>query len=224
MSLKIKTLIAGALLSLTAAGAHAQYYEIANQLPSLLSPALSGSMKYKGFVQAGYVKGLGAYNADILSFSTSQGFQYASWFYMGVGLGADILFSHKDDNWGDNWANNDPYYNHGSTSTGVMIPIFTDFRFNIGSMDKPSFFFDVKIGCSFLVGKDYIEIGDGYLTNSEYFYLRPTLGVRIPTNSDNPKQAFSIGVSYQLLTSDYWNHYNKDVTLNALGASIAYEW
>ncbi|MDE5808403.1 MAG: hypothetical protein K2H76_09820, partial [Muribaculaceae bacterium] len=63
--------------------ASAQYYEIANQLPSLISPALSGSGRYKGFVDAGYTKTLGEYNADFLEFSTSQGYQYNSWFYMG---------------------------------------------------------------------------------------------------------------------------------------------
>ena len=82
------------LLSAGATAAQAQYYEIANQLPSLLQPALSGSMRYKGFVEAGYVKGIGNYNADFLGFSTSQGFQYSSWFFMGVGIGADVLFSH----------------------------------------------------------------------------------------------------------------------------------
>ena len=184
------------LLSAGATAAQAQYYEIANQLPSLLQPALSGSMRYKGFVEAGYVKGIGNYNADFLGFSTSQGFQYSSWFFMGVGIGADVLFSHTSDSWGQDWDDWD--------SPGVMIPLFTDFRFNIGGQKGASFFIDLKVGCSFLIGKDYIRINDGYLTNQEYFYLRPSLGVRIPTNSQNPKQAFNIGVQYQLLTSDYW--------------------
>lgn len=204
--------------------ASAQYYEIANRIPSLVQPAISGSMRYKGFVDLGYSKTLGNYNADFLEVSTSQGFQYTSWFYMGVGIGADVLFAHKNDNWGDGWE--DPSYgkDHGSMTTAVMLPLFTDFRFNIGGNKGASFFIDLKLGCSFLLSNKYISIGDGYLTNQEYFYLRPSLGIRIPTNSKNPKQAFDLGVSYKLLTSNYWNSRSRDITLNSLGVTVAYEW
>ena len=204
--------------------ASAQYYEIANRIPSLIQPAISGSLRYKGFVDLGYSKTLGNYNADFLEVSTSQGFQYTSWFYMGVGIGADVLFAHKNDNWGDGWE--DPSYgkDHGSMTTAVMLPLFTDFRFNIGGNKGASFFIDLKLGCSFLLSNKYISIGDGYLTNQEYFYLRPSLGIRIPTNSKNPKQAFDLGVSYKLLTSNYWNSRSRDITLNSLGVTVAYEW
>lgn len=204
--------------------ASSQYYEIANRIPSLIQPAISGSMRYKGFVDLGYSKTLGNYNADFLEVSTSQGFQYTSWFYMGVGIGADVLFAHKNDNWGDGWE--DPSYgkDHGSMTTAVMLPLFTDFRFNIGGNKGASFFIDLKLGCSFLLSNKYISIGDGYLTNQEYFYLRPSLGIRIPTNSKNPKQAFDLGVSYKLLTSNYWNSRSRDITLNSLGVTVAYEW
>lgn len=212
------------LASLFSATGSAQLYEIANRLPSLISPALSGSLNYKGFVEAGYNKTLGNYSADFLEISTSQGFRYSSWFYMGVGMGADILFSHKNDNWG-NW-NGDGGFNtnHSSTTTAVMLPLFTDFRFNIGGDKGASFFVDLKVGCSFLLSNKYISIGDGYLTNQEYFYLRPSLGIRVPTNSKNPKQAIDIALNYKLLTSNYWNSWSRNITLNGLGASIAFEW
>ena len=224
--MKIKTYIYGLALMLvvifSSQTASAQYYEIANRIPSLIQPAISGSMRYKGFVDLGYSKTLGNYNADFLEVSTSQGFQYTSWFYMGVGIGADVLFAHKNDNWGDGWE--DPSYgkDHGSMTTAVMLPLFTDFRFNIGGNKGASFFIDLKLGCSFLLSNKYISIGDGYLTNQEYFYLR--LGIRIPTNSKNPKQAFDLGVSYKLLTSNYWNSRSRDITLNSLGVTVAYEW
>lgn len=206
--------------------AEAQYYEIANRLPGLISPALSGSFNYKGFIDAGYSRTLGNYDADFLEFSTSQGFKYADWFYMGVGIGVDVLFAHQNDTWG-NWDQSRPGdfdFDHKTTKTAAMLPLFTDFRFNIGGSQSVSFFIDLKIGCSFLLSNQYIAIGDGYLTNQEYFYLHPSLGLRIPTNSKNPKQAIDIGVSYKLLTSNYWSNWNRDVTLNALGATVAFEW
>ncbi|MBO4965634.1 MAG: hypothetical protein J6C81_05145 [Muribaculaceae bacterium] len=227
---RIKLIIwfTGAIMAIAAlipAKASAQYYEIANQIPNLLSPMLSGSMNYRGTVEASYLKGVGDNQADFLDFSTVQGFQYKSWFFMGVGLGVDVMFSHPNDNWGEDW-NNGSYLEHGITTTSVMIPLFTDFRFNIGNKfnSKPSFFIDLRLGATFLVGKDYVKINDGYLTNSEAFYLRPTMGVRIPVNKEKPKQAVNLGVSYQLITSDYWNGWNNDVTLNSLGVTASFEW
>lgn len=216
--------IFGAALS-----AEAQYYDIATQLPNVLSPILSGSGRYKGFAEARFLKGIGANQADILDFSTSQGYQYNNWFYMGAGLGVDILFAHQDSNWGNGWQggyydNIDP--NRSSTTTGVMIPLFTDFRFTIPAKNasSPSFFADLRLGASFLIGRDYIRINNGYLTNNEYFYLSPTIGVRIPVNKEKPRQAVNIGLSYQLLTSNYWTGYSNSVTLNSLGLSASFEW
>lgn len=217
-------IIAIILSMLSSLSASAQYYEIANRIPSLIQPALSGSGQYKGFIEAGYSKTLGNYDADFLELSTSQGFQYNSWFYMGVGLGVDVLFSHKNDDWGSDWENPSYGSDRGLTTTAAMIPLFTDFRFNIGGNSGASFFIDMKVGCSFLLGNKYISIGDGYLTNQEYFYLRPSIGMRIPTNSRNPKQAVDIGINYRLLTSNYWNSWSRNITLNSIGVSLAFEW
>lgn len=226
--MKIDSVIKGVILLAASAigtsSASAQYYEIANQIPKLISPALSGSFNYKGFIDAGYSKTFGSYDADFLEFSTSQGFQYASWFYMGVGLGVDVLFAHKSENWGE-WSSYSGFNKeHTSTAKAAMMPLFTDFRFNLGNPGGANFFIDLKLGCSFLLSDKYIEIGNGYLTNQEYFYLRPSIGIRIPTNSKNPKQAVDIGVTYKLLTSNYWNSWNRSITLNSLGASVAFEW
>ncbi len=221
----IKMAFAALAMIFTTAQANAQYYEIANQIPRLISPALSGSFNYKGFLEAGYSKTFGSYDADFLEISTSQGFRYADWFYMGVGIGVDVLFAHKNEHWGE-WG--DSYsgfdHNHSSTTSAAMLPIFSDFRFNIGGADSASFFIDLKIGCSFLLSRDYIEIGGGYLTNQQYFYLRPAVGIRIPTNANNPKQAVNLGVTYKLLTSNYWSSWERNITLNSLGAMISYEW
>ncbi|MBD5236919.1 MAG: hypothetical protein HDS62_05190 [Bacteroidales bacterium] len=205
--------------------ARSQIYEIVNQIPSLLSPALSGSGSYKGSLEAGWSKTLGNKNADFLEISTSQGYQYNSWFYMGAGMGADILFAHQNDDWGESWTPDYPSFAaHSSTKTAVMLPIFTDFKATFGAPDKVGFYIDLRIGCSFLLSDKYIEIGDGYLTNREYFYLRPSLGFRIPTSTNHPKQAIDVGVSYKLLTSNYWNSYSRSTTLNSLGVTVAYEW
>lgn len=214
---KILGCAALAAVSLLASqGASAQIYEIANQIPQLLQPALSGSASYKGFVEASYVQGVGNDKVNSLELTTTQGFNYSNWFFMGVGAGANVAFSrHWDDILGG--------YPSRETSTYTIVPLYTDFRFNIGNTSAPSFFVDMRVGCAFLVGSDEMELANGYVTNKEYFYFRPTIGVRIPASSKSPKQAINIGLSYQLLTARM-GYYDRNITLNGLGAGISFEW
>ena len=101
---KIFALAVAAVLAVgMAVPARAQYYEIANQLSGLISPALSGSMQYRGFVEASGLAGMGKNRANFLGVSTSQGFQYSSWFFMGVGMGIDVAMANQDDRYGE-WA------------------------------------------------------------------------------------------------------------------------
>lgn len=212
-----------AALAASSIPAAAQYYSIANQVANVLQAPLNGSGRYKGFADISYVKGLGNIEADFLEFSTSQGYQYNSWFYMGVGLGASVVFSHPDNNVDPGYWNQPQWAERPSRTTGVMIPLFTDFRFTPWG-NTFGLYIDLRVGCSFLVGKDYLRINRGYLTNQEYFYLRPSLGFKIPVNKENPKQALDFGVTYQLLTSNYWSGYYSDQAINGVGFTLSYEW
>lgn len=191
-------------------------------------PGISGSGNYKGFVEVNYAHTLAGYNGDFIGVTTSQGYQYSTWFFIGAGLGFDYLFAHKNQNWGNGWWDN-PHYNISKEykESAPMLPLFSDFRFLVGNQSgaqNVSFFLSLKIGCSFLLTSKYIAIGDGYLTNQEYFFLNPSIGIRIPINSNKPKQAFDIGVSYKLLTSNYWYRNPSNITLQGLGAVVGFEW
>ena len=123
---RFRIFIAVSLLALTGFSASAQYFQIANQIPGLLQPALSGSMRYRGFVEGTGIAGIGPHRANFLGVSTSQGFQYADWFFMGVGVGVDVAMAHNpaldyDGAYPD-------YFDHSSSETRAMIPVFTDFR------------------------------------------------------------------------------------------------
>ena len=119
----VRHIMATSVLALAACGvADAQYYELANQIPQLISPALSGSFAYKGFAGASFIKGVGDRNADFIDISTTQGFQYSSWFFMGVGLGVDVVMSHTSDGWGyppsgPGWSGYDPGKGYSTTGT-----------------------------------------------------------------------------------------------------------
>ena len=218
----------GGLSLLVAPKASAQYYEIVNQLPNLLSPALSGSMNYKGYVDATATFGVGNDRANFVGISTSQGFQYSSWFFMGAGLGVDIAMSSLSES---PVYSPDGFYswNPRMSQTRVMIPVFSDFRFNIGSSNSssPSVFIDIKAGATWLIGNRYLQLNSGALSNSAQFLLRPSIGVRVPTNRKNPKNALNFGVTYQLITADnswgYWGG-KYSPTLNSIGVTAGYEW
>lgn len=236
-----RRLVAGltvmAAVSVAAPHADAQYWQAAQQLQSLISPALSGSGAYKGSVEVAGVAGFGSSRLNHVEISTSQGYQYTSWFYMGAGIGVDIVRSTVDDpsdliTSPDNPSNPGnlgypPIENHryGQKRTGVMLPVFTDFRFNIPAGGSTSLFIDLRVGASWLLGNRYLETVDGYLTTSTNFYLRPSVGLRIPVKTGNSKQAVNIGVVYQLLTSgnNYW-YYQNTKAFNAFGVAVSYEW
>ena len=217
-----RIIIAAAILMGTATTtAHAQYYQLANQATNMISTALSGGVNYRGYADVGYLAGLGDKRADILSISTTQGVKFSNTFFMGVGLGVDVMFCDVADvsrppQWGPD--------DKGFTETGVAIPLFTDFRLNFGAPGSVGFYADLKIGASFLVGNDYIRVGDGYLTNSESFYLKPAIGMRIPVSGGNSKYAFNVGVNYQLTTSNYWYVNSNNITLSSLGVNVGFEW
>lgn len=180
------------LFAMLPAAVSAQYYQIANQIPQLLSPALSGSLNYKGFVELTGMPGLGHNRANIIDISTTQGFQYSSWFFMGVGAGVDAVMAQQPGNWHPT-----PDYDYmyrGNTKTKVMIPLFSDFRFTFGPATS-SFFIDLKVGAAWLIGSDYLRMADGFMSNSTQFYFRPTIGMRIPVSAQKPNQAFNVGVT-----------------------------
>lgn len=217
-----KFVIATALLS--SASASAQFYEIANQIPQLITPALTGGFNYRGFVDAGYNRGVGENKADFVELTTTQGFQYSNWFFMGVGIGVQAIMTNPNGN-GSEWNSRPGSFdsNRGHCKTGCMIPLYSDFRFNIGREQSSSFFIDLRIGASFLMSNNYLEIGNGYLTKSECFYFKPTMGISVPL-SENGRQAVNIGVSYLLTTNSYWYNSYSNVSLSSIGVSVGFQW
>lgn len=221
---RIIAVVVGMIIFGVGQQAKAQYYEIANQLPGVISPALSGSMNYKGFIELSGVAGFGDNRANIIGVTTSQGFQYSSWFFMGAGFGVEVAMTNSDMLSSD--VGQARYREHSNSSTKVMIPVFSDFRFNFGNTGGVSFFADVKLGAIWLIGNSYLRLQEGCMTGDAQFYCKPALGVRIPVSSTNQRQAVNIGVAYELITSDnnynYWN--DNNITLNCLGVSLSFEW
>lgn len=195
--------------------AKAQYYQMINQGTQMINTALQGGFYYRGFVEGAYLNGIGNNRASFLEITTTQGFKKADWFYMGIGAGVDIVFA--------NYGEAQSQINGQATKqTGVMIPLFSDFRFNIGSQTATAAFVDVRLGASFLVGGDYLQVGDSYINRNECFYFKPSIGMRIPVDKNNSNHAFNVAASYMLVNTGYWNYDN--INLSAIGITIGYEW
>lgn len=166
---------------------------------------------------------MGHNRSNDIGISTTQGFQYSSWFFMGVGAGVDVIMAQQPDGWAPSSDYN--YMYHGTTKTKAMIPLYSDFRFNIGARTSTSFFIDLKLGAAWLIGSDYLRMADGFMTNETQFLFRPSAGFRVPVSAQNSNRAFNIGVTYQLLTSNNNNYWNSNsLTLHNLGLTLSYEW
>jgi hypothetical protein len=218
MKQSVKCSIAALLLLGSAGLAKAQYYAIADRMADMITPALFGGFNYRGLVEISAIKGIGDNKGDFVGISTSQGVKYADWFFMGVGLGVDFLSTHVDS-----------YYENrmeSVTKHGCIVPLFTDFRFTFGNPCGVNYYIGTKIGCSFLVSDSDIHVNTGYITSDECFYLKPSMGVRIPAGTTD-HNAVTLSLSYQLITPGYNRYdygYDSSISLNGFGLTVGYEW
>ncbi len=185
--------------------ASAQYGLMANKLTEMLTPALSGSFNYKGFFDVAYLAGFDS--PDLLEFTTTHGFKYSTWCFMGAGLGVELAFPQS-------------IYTEIRNDVSVLVPLYADFRFNIGNPAKVGFFIDMKLGAVFLLSGGRYDSDLYYMENDPSLYLKPSVGLRIPVNAG--KQALNLSVSYQLMTPRFSNGWL--INFNNLGGTIAFEW
>lgn len=219
-----KIIITLSIAIATSIAAHAQFYELVSHGTDMLKPVLQGGQNYRGFVEVSYLKGLGDKQANFLELSTTQGFKYRDWFFFGVGAGIDWMKTTAND--GGYRPSATSTNNTNCTNSAAMVPLFTDFRFNIGDISGTSFFIDLRVGAGFYIADKYIIVGDGYINTSESFYLKPSMGLRIPVSSTDSKYAINVGASYQLLTNSYWYSPgpSNSIALSSMGVNVSFEW
>ena len=187
------------------APASAQFGLMANKLTEMLTPALSGSFNYRGFADIAYLAGLES--PDLLEITTTHGFKYSTWCFMGAGAGVNLAFPQSME----------PALRN---DVSVLLPLYADFRFNIGNSAKVGFFIDLKLGAVFLLAEGRYHTDLTYMQNDPSLYFKPSLGLRIPVNSG--KQALNLSASYQLMTPRFSNGWF--INFNNLGGTIAFEW
>lgn len=84
---------------------------------------------YKGIVELGGGVGVGQYGDEFASLSTSHGYQFNPYLFLGLGVGLDYHFDYET----------------------VYIPIFIDARFNFKPIDKKiTPYVGMKVGYAFV--------------------------------------------------------------------------
>lgn len=124
---------------------------------------------YRGFVDAGYTIGVGDYDFGRFEISTSHGYQFNPYVFLGVG--AAIHFMPEYNTKGMDIALD-------SRDSKTDIPVFANAKFNF-SKAKVAPFIDGKVGY--------------YVTNNGGLYYNVSAGCRIAINN---KQAVNVSVGY----------------------------
>ena len=124
---------------------------------------------YRGFVDAGYDVGIGYFEMSHFSITTSHGYQFNPYIFLGAGTAFHFMKGYKTP--GMNIALDE-------RESKVDIPVFANARVNF-MKKKVTPFIDGKVGT--------------YVTNNGGMYWNLSAGCRIATNQ---KQAVNISVGY----------------------------
>ena len=129
---------------------------------------------YRGFVDLEFYKSIDALSEDHFGFSTTHGYQFKPWLFVGVGTGMKI--SHNKHYETNNYGKKKDYY---------MFPLYADLRFDL-LKNRYSPYLDCRIGYT-LGDKAY-----GIMFN-------PSMGCRIGLSD---KLAINASLGYSLQSTD----------------------
>ena len=148
---------------------------------------------YRGFIDLGYTKGTGKYSVlDRVEISTSHGYQFNPYIFLGIGSGIHYYESIYT-------------YNENGEETSLdalIVPIFADFRCNFTEGHVVPYF-GLKAGYSIDVDDKFNDMG---------FYANPSFGLKVMVNASMAVN-FNLGYTVQA-TKNYIENYtdNGDFT------------
>lgn len=145
-------------------------------LLAALVPAMPGAKAqnvarncYRGFVDLGYSVGIGDYKFNRFEISTSQGYQFNPYIFLGAGVGFHFMPYYEFTIW------NTP---HEVRDRVIDIPLFANLHLNF-TKTRVTPFVDAK--------------GGVFVTNNGGAYANASGGIRVAVND---KQAVSLSVGY----------------------------
>lgn len=119
---------------------------------------------YRGFVDYGYIQGIGNNINNRLEFATSHGYQFNPIFYIGIGAAFDLTMNKKDSSL-------PLFFNTRINFLDEYTTPFWDVRSGYSFRDGKGFYFSTAFGMSFTKkGKNAINLGLVYsLQNAKYY-------------------------------------------------------
>lgn len=144
---------------------------------------------YRGFANFGYTVGVGDYEFGRFEVSTTQGYQFNPYFFVGGGVGFHFMQSYETAGMEIALDKRD---------AKVSIPLFADLR---GTFSKRKFapFIDLKAGY--------------FLTNNDGLYGNISVGCRMTVKR---KQAvsLSVGYTYEKLEFETFDRFMNSTSMN----------
>lgn len=172
--------------------------KITKDYPTSLDNKLSGRSKgYRGFVDLGFTPGVGDLATNRLEFSTSHGYQFNPYVYLGIGAGLH-------------------YYYEGGDA--FVIPIFVNPRVNFLDTNITPFI-DLKLGYSVVDAEGFYfnpNIGVSFKTQE-----RKTINVSIGYTMQKVKYNSYYDYSYY---GGYSYYSSGSVDVNGISIKVGYEF
>ena len=143
-----------------------QVDKYAKEEPVLKSKGLNPRVKgYRGWVETGGAVGLGTFGDGVFTFSTSHGYQFSPYFFLGAGIGVDYHFGWETV-FMPIFANARAYFIDGKISP------FLDAKIGYSPLDGTGFYFSPSVGVSFGTSrKCAVNLSIGYnLQRTEVYY------------------------------------------------------
>lgn len=144
---------------------------------------------YRGFVDLGYSVGIGDYKFNRFEISTSQGYQFNPYIFLGAGVGFHFM----------------PYYETPDMSLPnevrdrlIDIPLFVNLHLNF-TKTRVTPFVDAK--------------GGVYVTNNGGVYANVSGGCRIAIN-EKKAVSLSVGYTYEELQFEKFDRFTSQWTLD----------
>lgn len=120
---------------------------------------------YRGFIDLNYTIGVGDFSIDRMGVSTTHGYQFCPYFFLGAGVGVDYFSKNE--------AFSVPFF--ADLRTDILnntITPFIDFKIGYSVGDARSLYMSPSIGCRFGCGKN-----SAVLISIGYTYLKPIVTV-----------------------------------------------
>lgn len=165
--------------------------------------------RYRGFVDGTFIKGNDGiyedFNMQGGGFTTTHGFQFNRYIFVGGGVG--YYYVNRDPDPGDLfWCPSTEHDYAFKKETYNVVPVYADFRVHM-ARSRVSPFFDAKVGAS--------------ISNDVGFFASPSFGLRVGIK-DN--LGVNITLGYTVMSGLYQEYYDTPCYTHSMNISLGIDF